>query len=229
MPDPITAPCRRDYKAVHSSGARNASAIQFEIVHCGESPSARGIASWFANPQSGGSTQRAIDDDAGYRTLDDLEIPWGAPPLNQTGLHLELAGYSRWKPTDWLKHRRMLQRVAYKIAGDCAKYSIPIRWLGKNQLLALGKKPGHGKGGITDHVSISYAWGETNHTDPGPGFATASGTPSNKAPRALLLWYVRKYYREITEGAPSSPEGPEEAPSSPEGTPWIPPNQDRPK
>ena len=241
MLTPINAPAKRGYKAVHSSGTRDKAACQFIVTHCGEAGTAQGMASWFQNPSSGGSTQLCVDSDACYQPLPDLTIPWGAPPLNTTGLHCELAGYSAWKPADWLKRQRMLQRAAWQYAKWSIKYDIPIRWLTAKQLKQLTAVPGKGKGGFTSHAEISKAWGKTDHSDPGPGFLTASGSPSKTVPRLLLMGYVKKYRAQML--APPKPPKKPKPPVKPkppakvkgaiwrlfQSMPWIPANQDREK
>ena len=197
MTTKINAPPRRGYKAVHSSGPRDKAACQFIVTHCGEAKTAQGMASWFTNPASGGSTKIEVDADVSYQTLSDLTIPWGAPPLNSTGLHCELAGYSAWTAAGWLKRRRMLQRAAWQYAKWSIKYQIPVRWLTAAQLRKVTAVPGKGNGGFTSHVEISKAWGKTDHSDPGPGFITASGSPSKTVPRILLMSYVKKYRKQM--------------------------------
>jgi len=254
MATPINSPAKRGYEAVHSSGARDKSCCQFIVTHCGEAPTAIGMARWFASSSSGGSTQLCVDDETCYQTLADLTVPWGAPPLNTTGLHCELAGYSAWTPAGWLKRRKMLQRAAWQYAKWSIKYGVPVRWLTAAQLRKVTAVPGKGKGGFTSHAEISKAWGKTNHSDPGPGFLTASGSPSKTVPRLLLMGYVKKYRKQmitpfkpggIVPSATPKPKAKPKPPAKPkpkppaktkgaiwrlfQSMPWIPANPDRDK
>jgi hypothetical protein len=205
-PDPIGTPCRRGPKAAKNSGPRKASAIQFHVVHAAEGSTAAGVANYLNQPYVKGSVQRCVDDVEGVRILSDLLIPWGAPPLNTGGIHDELASFSRWRPQDWYKRLRMLQREAWFIARDCHVYGIPVRWLDAPALKRIGSRPGKGKGGITDHVQVTRAFGQTDHTDPGPGFEkeipkTASGAPGKLSPRHTLMTWVRFYYKKQAKKA----------------------------
>jgi hypothetical protein len=181
------------------------------------------MARWFTNPQAGGSTQLCVDAEASFRTLPDLTIPWGAPPLNTTGLHCELAGYARYKPSEWLARRRMLKRTAWLYAQWSIKYAIPVRWLKAKQLRQLSAIPGWGKGGFTSHAEISKAWGKTNHTDPGPGFETPSGTKQKTVPRDVLMFWTRRYRKRLLKAKPK----PKPKLSAEQST--RPANQERPK
>lgn len=186
---PIAADCIRTYKAVHKSGRRRAADIQFVIIHDEEAPNARGAAQWFTNPASGASTHLTLDDDECYRCLDDLDIPWGAPPLNKSGFHIEQAGYASWSKLTWLKHLRTIRRCAYKTALHCKKYGIPVRWLDPTQLRTVGVAPGKGKGGITSHWNVTRAFNDpaaAGHSDPGPNY-----------PYSTFMWWVRWYARRI--------------------------------
>lgn len=151
------------YRAVHDSGSREAATIRYAVVHCTEGATAEGAAAWFANQHSGGSTQIVVDDAHAFRTLPDLRIPWGAPPLNSDGVHIEIAGYTHWTRTDWLEHRARIEHAAFFVAGWCKRYGIPAR-LVKTAGLRLRRR------GITAHMWVSAAFRETTHTDPGPGF-----------------------------------------------------------
>lgn len=201
-PDPIGTPCRRGPEAAKNSGRRKPSDIQFHVVHSAEGGTAAGIANYLNQPYVKGSVQRCVDDLEGIRILSDLLIPWGAPPLNPTGIHDELASFSRWRPQTWFKHLRMIRREAWFTARDCRVYGIPVRWLRAADLERIGPRPGKGKGGITDHVQITLAWHQTDHTDPGMGFEqpirSAGGAPGKLAPRHVLMTWVRFYYKQQT-------------------------------
>jgi len=151
--------CSREFKATKSSGRRFASSIKWIVLHDEEAWTARGAAAWFANHASQGSAQLCVDDKECYRTLSDLDIPWGAPGANTNGLHIEQAGFAAWKKWQWLKHRRQLNKVADRVAHWCVRYNIPPRFVDASELRA-------GKKGVTTHAEVSKAFGGT-HTDPG--------------------------------------------------------------
>lgn len=172
---PIAAPCSSEFKAVHHSGTRSLKELRWIIVHSTEGSTARGAASWFANPASRGSAHLCVDDNECYRTLSDSKIPWAAQGANTRGFHIEMAGFARWSAYVWgTKHRRTINRAAYKAALRCKKYGIPARWRTATELRA-------GKKGISSHANCSKAFGG-DHWDPGPGF-----------PRRLFMRRVRYY------------------------------------
>jgi hypothetical protein len=110
----------------------------------------------------------------------DLVVPWGAPGINRSGLHVEHAAYARWSRAEWLAHEPMLRRSAAKVARWCWLYRIPRRWVGADELRA-------GRAGLTRHLDATQAFPPNGgHTDPGLGF-----------PLDLYLSLVRTFYREL--------------------------------
>jgi hypothetical protein len=165
----VTATCLTNYKAVHNSGRRTAGLVRYIVLHSTEGATAQGAAAWFTNPQSGGSSNIVVDDTVCYRTLDDLVIPWGAPPLNTSGYHIEQAGYAAWNRSEWLAHRTTIERAAYKASLRCTRFHIPPRILNVAQLRAdFALHVPHG--GIVTHATVSAAFAESSHTDPGHGY-----------------------------------------------------------
>lgn len=155
--------CKTTYKAVHDNGPRKKSDIKYVVLHSTEGSTAQGAAAWFSNERSGGSANLVVDDKECYRTVDDLVIPWAAPPLNTNGYHIEQAGYSKWTKAKWLLHINTIRRAAYKTATRCHEYNIPVQWLSVEDLKA-------GKKGITSHANVSAAFHLSDHTDPGPNY-----------------------------------------------------------
>src|SRR5690606_35383000 len=117
---PMGYKIRHDYKAVHYSGTRPKSAQKHILLHSIESTNATGAAegagSWFQNPASGGSTQYGCDDDSIQQYLPDRVAAWGAPYLNDTGIHIEQMGTASWNRATWMKHKGTLHRAAWLIA-----------------------------------------------------------------------------------------------------------------
>ena len=178
--DPLKAPPKFDfYPAAHHSGPRHPADIKWIILHSTEGDTAVGAAGWFHNPKSAASTQLVCDDKVVFRCVDDLTIPWAAPGANTNGLHIEHAGYAKWRWRDWMRHRDMLKRSAYQAAKWCLKYNIPAVWLSPSDLQ-------HGKRGFSSHLNCTRAFPGGSHTDPGPGF-----------PRWYYLRLVRGYLKDL--------------------------------
>lgn len=163
MADPIKAPADTKHRAVHDSGPRQAKEIKLIGIHSTESDTGWPAVAWFQNPASEGSANMVVDDTKAWRTLPDLIVPWAAPPKNTSGWHIEFAGRAKWTTAEWMKHRRMLDRGAYKIALRAFWYDIPLTQVGVVGL-RLGKK------GVVYHSTIAKAYFQSDHTDPGPGF-----------------------------------------------------------
>ncbi len=177
VPDPVARGCRQDYPAFHHSGNRQPHSIRYIILHSTQGPSAGAAARWFMNPASGGSSNLVLDGSRCYMSLRDDVIPWGAPPLNTLGFHIEQAGFARWTRRQWLVRRLTVRRAAYKAALRCRWYGIPPVEL---DVAALVKdfgssfqgnfQPGPLRGGIVTHATVSAAFHESDHTDPGAGY-----------------------------------------------------------
>jgi N-acetylmuramoyl-L-alanine amidase len=171
----VSANCDTHYHAAHTSGRRTANDIHHICMHCTQGMTAVSAASWFQDGRSQGSAQLCIDAGACYRTMSDLEIPWAAPGLNTTGLHIELAGYAEWSRAVWLAHHGTLYRGAYKAWYHAHKYGIPLQWLTDAQLERRTVK------GFTTHAQVTRVFGGT-HTDPGHGF------PADVFMRDMRAW-----------------------------------------
>lgn len=174
LTDTIQHTCRSTYPAFNHGGERTQASIRYVVLHSTEGDTAKGAAEYFTHPQSGGSANLVVDDTVCYRCLGDNVIPWGAPPLNTHGFHIEQAGYAKWSRTEWMAHEQTIERAAFKAALRCKWYRIPARLL---DVAALKKDYGDAEtkglapgGGITTHAVISAAFGLTNHTDPGDSY-----------------------------------------------------------
>jgi hypothetical protein len=160
--------CSSTFRAVHDSGDRTPGQIRFIVLHATESAAntAEAVARYFTSSGAGGSAHLVVDDDECFRCLPDLIVPWGAPPLNTAGYHIEHCGYTAWKAADWAQHVRTLERSAFKAFLRCRLYDIPPRRLTDAELAA--RKPG-----ITTHAQVSRVFRKSTHTDPGSGFPLA--------------------------------------------------------
>jgi N-acetylmuramoyl-L-alanine amidase len=175
---PISAPCSRRFRAVHTSGRRDPRRVRWIVLHDEEAKTAVAAAAWFANPESQGSAHLCVDDAICFRTLDDADIAWGAPGANEDGFHIEQAGFARWSAVIWRQHRQTLQRAAYKTAMHCHAFGVPPRFVTAPALR-------NGNPGITTHAECSKAFGG-DHTDPGRFW-----------PRRQFMFLVRRYYDEL--------------------------------
>lgn len=173
----VTARCKVR-RAKHDSGPRKASQIKHVVIHSTEGGTAASVAAFFATTAQA-STHLVVDETECYRMVPDLVIPWGAPGVNSSGLHIEHCGYARWDRDEWLRHELTLRRSAYHAARWCLDYSIPRRWVGW-----IGLRMG--RSGFTRHSDASRAFSPGGHTDPGSGF-----------PRGLYMRYVKEYYAKL--------------------------------
>ncbi len=177
----IKSICSRKYRAVRTSGLRDTSDILWIVLHDEEGDTAEGAARYFTTPQAQGSAHLCVDDTICYRTLNNVDVPWAAPGANTKGFHIEQAGYARWSAVVWKKHRRTLQRAAYKTALHCDLFDIPPVFVWADALKA-------GTPGVTTHAECTKAFSPAGgHTDPGPFW-----------PRRTFMQYVRAFYVELT-------------------------------
>lgn len=159
--------------AAHDSGDRN-KPINRIVIHCTVSPlvpgAARQVAAWFRNPDSAGSAHYVVDADETLQVVYDSRIAWHAPP-NAHSIGVELCDqlmsvdWDRSHADRWAdrEHSRMLRRAARLVARLCLAYDVPIERLDRADLRA-------GLRGITGHVDVAQAWGQSTHWDPGPAF-----------------------------------------------------------
>jgi len=186
----------------NSSGSNKP--IKRIVIHSTVSPcvpgGAREIAKYFRSSQAGGSAHYCVDPDEAVQCEYDSVICWHAPP-NEGSLGIEMcdlpgpvpgdkpwtaayvAARQRWR---WNKPEQleMLARTARLAAGLCAYYDVPPWFVG-----ARGLRRGHQ--GVTTHNSVSTAWHESTHWD--PGFW----------PRRQFMRMVRQHYTEITGIVPA--------------------------
>jgi len=179
-------PCNPSFRAKHDSGPRPASAIRHVVIHSTEGGTAHSVAAFF-HTTAQASTQLVVDDEDCYRCLPDLVIPWGAPGVNESGLHTEHCGYAHWTREKWLTHMPMLERSARHTAAWCRQYAIPRRWVGPWGLKLKRK-------GLTTHADASRAFTPGGHTDPGPGF-----------PRDVYLGLVNIAYQRLATADADQP------------------------
>lgn len=186
MPEPT-----RVMPAYHHGGTRSMDKVRFVVLHSTESDgkavSIAGIeddlsahsraqrrmyrdrlaatGGYFQSPDSGGSTQLVVGEDGIFRCVPDDVVCAGAPPLNDTGLHIEIVGRASWTREQWLERDTTLLHAAVCVAAWCREYGIP-----SDMILNPGALLVPGASGITTHRAVSLAWHQSDHTDPGANF-----------------------------------------------------------
>lgn len=142
------------------------------VVHDMEAPekstTAEAVASYFANGSGGrpSSADWCFDSDSEVECVKATDEAYHAPPASRWTRGYEHAGYARQSSADWHDpfSWAMLQRSAKKLAEEAHRFQFPIRYLSIEDLKA-GRIDG-----VTTHNNVSKAWGQSTHTDPGPGF-----------------------------------------------------------
>jgi hypothetical protein len=100
---------------------------------------------------------------------------------NDSYLGLELCGRANQTREQWLdaKSLPMLRMAARRFAELCKEFDFPAVYADYTAVRAQTK-------GITTHLDISRAWGQTSHKDPGPGFPLADFIEAVRICRATL-------------------------------------------
>lgn len=137
---------------------------------------ARMLGAWNRNGTTGGSWHYAVDADDTYQCSYDRFVCWHAPPNGHSiGVEMAdrpvpgagrpgLAGRAAWLRTiaRWQtpRHRRMLRRTAHLVAELLLAYDLP-----PVMLTPAGCRAG--RRGIATHATVSAAFGQSSHWDPG--------------------------------------------------------------
>lgn len=157
-----------DILTTADDGWRNPSTITIAVFHTtedGDNRSPDDVARWQGNPANR-SSYNVIFGTSGrvVRVNDDDFIPWAAGwTANRRGVHGSAIGRASRTRGQWLAHPKQIEAMALWAADVSKRYGIPLVWLSPEQLRA-------GKKGFCGHVTVSAAWREVNHTDPGKGF-----------------------------------------------------------
>jgi len=147
-----------------------AARIVWHTTESGSYPaaSAAGVAAnvedYFRRTDCGGSAQYIVDVRDTLHDLPDNTIAWGAPP-NPGSEHIEICGTRYYTRAQWLSPQvwPAVQNAIHVAAELTVRLTIPIVKLSPNDLV-------NGHHGHCGHVDVSQAWGQTDHTDPGPDF-----------------------------------------------------------
>lgn len=140
---------------------------------------ARSTARYFTSAGSGGSAHYVEDVASEEHCVADSKIAWHAPPNGHSiGIEICADGGSaaayRSKPSanytreQWLSPQvwPAVKRAAARTRELCDRYGIPKVQLTSAQVRA-------GEKGICGHINVSEAFGQTDHSDPGPAFPWA--------------------------------------------------------
>jgi hypothetical protein len=142
------------------------------VLHCIECPeaatSAESCASWMSRldeKEGVKSCHYFVDSDSVVQGVLDHHVAFHAPPLNPTSIGIEHAGYARQTRDEWLDPfgQRMLGLSVQLSARLCQRWKIPEVFVRAADLQMR-------KRGITTHAEVSLAFGQSDHTDPGPSF-----------------------------------------------------------
>jgi len=175
-----TPSCRFIPASIHG-GKRSLSGLRWIVIHTTEGPgNAEAVGRYFEEAphevtlpsgkiitQPGGSTQIVVGEDGCVRCVPDDEIPAGAKPLNERGLHIEFAGYAAWTREQWMARKKTLETGRRVIRDWSMIYSIPKVLLDATRLKEAYARDGKG---VTTHSAATLAFHQSDHMDPGSGF-----------------------------------------------------------
>jgi N-acetyl-anhydromuramyl-L-alanine amidase AmpD len=142
------------------------------VIHAMDAPekgnTAESCAEYFRIVERKASAHICVDANSVVQCVWDNDIAYGAPGCNHDGIQLELAGYAAQSDEEWHDEYSMatLQEAARAAAYYVRKYALPIRKLSVEELRA-------GARGIVGHDTVTAAYHESDHTDPGPHFPWA--------------------------------------------------------
>lgn len=129
--------------------------------------SAEGVGNFFNGPNSSrGSAHYGVDQDSIVQYVEDHDVAWGAPNVNNNGLHFEHAGYARQSRDEWLDEASLniLKRSAVLTRRKADACGIQLKHLSDDELKAGNVK------GFIGHADASRVLGGGDHWDPGPDF-----------------------------------------------------------
>lgn len=139
------------------------------VIHAAEVAPRAGMARWLMNycaeNDRKASWHYAVDSDEITQSVHEKDVAWHAPGANSRGVGVELATMGLQRAEVWSDgyHQKMLGLAAFLTAGICARWKIEPFYVDANGLL-------EGRRGITTHAEVTFAYKESTHMDPGPGF-----------------------------------------------------------
>lgn len=153
--------------------------IRWIVIHdaeCKEGPAAAEGLAAYGKVATNGSWHYAVDENSITQSVRDNDVAHAAPPLNDEGLHIEIAGFANQTPEQWddASSRATLDLAARLVAAKAREHGIPLVGFLTSEDLNPG---GRGTGptadtpnGITAHMAVSRAWKKSTHMDPGVSF-----------------------------------------------------------
>jgi hypothetical protein len=122
------------------------------------------VAHYFQSPSAGGLAHYVVGVEKVIQCCPDDISCWHAPP-NHGSIGIEMTDQAGGDPARWndANHQAVLTRTAALVHELAAKHSVPLVFVNAADLQA-------GRHGITTHHEVSVAFGQSSHTDPGPGF-----------------------------------------------------------
>lgn len=153
------------------SPGRPGGSPRFIVIHTTEgsshSQSAEDGAAYDGRRTDGTSTHYFVDSDSVVQCVRTTDRAHTAGYTgNMRGIQYELCAKASYGTAWWTGGSyalAMLQRAAVQCARDARKYGIPVKRITPADLRAGGS-------GFVGHVDVTNAWGEVDHTDPGPSF-----------------------------------------------------------
>jgi N-acetyl-anhydromuramyl-L-alanine amidase AmpD len=128
---------------------------------------AEALANVAASPTSRhASWHYAADNDTVTQSVYESDIAWAAGPTgNLHGIHIEIEGYAYDAPDVWTGDRalQLSAGLAFSIG---QRWSIPLDWVDVDGAMAF-------KRGLISHATLSQAFHESDHHDPGTNFPYA--------------------------------------------------------
>lgn len=166
-------------QAHYFQGCPRGRMVDLIVIHTADVPPRPGKARWLMdycatydagpmpeNRKKKKSWHYSVDDQEIAQSVFQTDIAYHAGhDANQTGIGIELATLVAPTPAQWADgyHQDMLKLAAALVGDACARWNMEPVYLDKNRLLM-------GMRGITTHAEVSKAFGQTDHTDPGPHF-----------------------------------------------------------
>lgn len=177
----VTPPVRIPFRqAKYFKSMTNTRAVDLVVIHSAENAETNQGAESLMILGAGGVVVRmpdgslkevksswhyAVDSNSITQSVLENDIAYHAPGANGRGIGIELCGWARQSPEEWMDDFsiKTLELAAWLTAGICIRHRLPADPLDKLGLL-MGKK------GITTHNAVSEAYKRSSHWDPGPHF-----------------------------------------------------------
>jgi len=138
---------------------------QVIVQHTTETESGNSSVIAYLEETQRGSYQTMIDfDGEEVRIVPDDRQAWAAGTTgNAIGLHVCAMGRAAFSRERWLSESDLIERHAMRYSQWHMLYGIPLVKINATQVR-------NGVRGVCGHVEISNAFGEVDHTDPGPNW-----------------------------------------------------------